>query len=211
MNLVVFGASGGTGRELVRQALAQGHHVTAFVRNPRSLTAQEAVRVVVGDATDAQLVANAIIGQDAVLSALGPRSLGDRTLLPESMKQILPAMKLNGVRRLIVLGAAGVDPGAGKNLSAPARLMMQLVGATILKNPFASQRAMQELIRRSDREWTIVQPPKLLNTEGRGLWRVDADALPPGAVRIARADVAAFMLAQLSSTEWVRKAPFIAW
>jgi len=156
-------------------------------------------------------VANAIIGQDAVLSALGPRSLGDRTLLPESMKQILPAMKLNGVRRLIVLGAAGVDPGAGKNLSAPARLMMQLVGATILKNPFASQRAMQELIRRSDREWTIVQPPKLVNTEGRGLWRVDADALPPGAVRIARADVAAFMLAQLSSTEWIRKAPFIAW
>jgi putative NADH-flavin reductase len=211
MNLVIFGASGGTGRELVRQALAQGHHVTAFVRNPRSLTSQGPVRVVVGDSTDAQPVANAIIGQDAVLSALGARSLGDRTLLPESMKQILPAMKLNGVRRLIVLGAAGVDPGAGRNLSAPARLMMKLVGATILKNPFASQRAMQELIRRSDREWTIVQPPKLLNTEGRGIWRVDADALPPGAVRIARADVAAFMLAQLSSTEWVRKAPFVAW
>lgn len=211
MNLVIFGASGGTGRELVRQALAQGHHVTAFVRNPRSLTSQGPVHVVVGDSTDAQPVANAIIGQDAVLSALGARSLGDRTLLPESMKQILPAMKLNGVRRLIVLGAAGVGPGAGKNLSAPARLMMKLVGSTILKNPFASQRAMQELIRRSDREWTIVQPPKLLNTEGRGIWRVNADALPPGAVRIARADVAAFMLAQLSSTEWVRKAPFVAW
>jgi len=68
MNLVVFGASGGTGRELVRQALAQGHHVTAFVRNPRSLTVQGAVRVVVGDATDAQPVANAIIGQDAAFA-----------------------------------------------------------------------------------------------------------------------------------------------
>ena len=211
MNLVIFGASGGTGRELVRQALAQGHHVTAFVRNPRSLTAHEGLRVVLGDATDAQPVANAIIGQDAVLSALGARSLGDRTLLPESMKQILPAMKVNGVRRLIVLGAAGVDAAAGKNLSAPARLMMKLIGATVLKNPFASQRAMQELIRRSDTEWTIVQPPKLLSTAGRNIWRVEADALPPGAVRIARADVAAFMLAQLSSTDWVRKSPFIAW
>lgn len=211
MNLVVFGASGGTGRELIRQALAQGHHVTAFVRNPRSFPAQEGLRVVVGDATDAQPVANAIIGQDAVLSALGSRSLGDRTLLPESMKQILPAMKLNGVRRLVVLGAAGVYAGAGRNLSAPARLMMKVVGATILKNPFASQRAMQELIRRSDRDWTIVQPPRLVNAEGRGIWRVDAAALPSGAVRIARADVAAFMLAQLSSTEWMRKSPFIAW
>ena len=211
MNLVVFGASGGTGRELVRQALAQGHHVTAFVRDPRSFPEHDALRVVVGDATDAQPVTNAIIGQDAVLSALGSRSLGDRTLLPESMKQILPAMKLNGVRRLIVLGAAGVGPGAANNLSAPTRLVMQLVGATLLRNPFASQRAMQELIRRSDRDWTIVQPPRLLNSAGRGIWRVEADALPAGGVRIARADLATFMLAQLGSAEWVRKSPFVAW
>lgn len=211
MNIVVFGASGGTGRELVRQALEQGHGVTAFVRNARAFATQDNLRVPIGDVTDAQAVTNAIIGQHAVLSALGARSLGDRTLLPQAMQQILPAMKMNGVRRLIVLGAAGVHPGAAKNLSAPPRLIMHLVGATLLKNPFAAQRAMQELIHRSDTDWTIVQPPRLLNHAGRGTWRVDADALPAGGLTIARADVAAFMLAQLNSAEWIRKSPFIAW
>lgn len=211
MKIVVFGASGGTGRELVRQGLAAGHQVTAFVRDPHSMPAQSGLRIALGDATDSQPVTNAMIGQEAVLSALGSRSLGDRTLLPAAMKQILPAMKANRVRRLIVLGASGVAPDAAKNLSAPVRLLQKVIAATVLKNPFESQRAMQELIRQSDTDWTIVQPPRLLNSPGRGTWRVGADALPPRGLTIARADVATFMLAQLSSPEWIRKSPYIAW
>jgi putative NADH-flavin reductase len=210
MRIVVFGASGGTGRELVKQGRAQGHEVTAFVRNPAAFTGGDRLRVVVGDARDEKAVAAAIPGQDAVLSALGG-GLGDDSLLPESMGHILAAMKREGVRRLIVLGASGVWPGASQRLSAPMQLVARMLDRTILKKPFQAQRAMQMRIQASDTEWTIVQPPRLVNKPGRGTYRVDGDALPANGTSIARADVAAFMLTQLTGTEWVRKSPFPAW
>ncbi len=210
MRIVVFGASGGTGRELVKQGRAQGHEVTAFVRNPAAYTGGDRLRVVVGDVRDEKAVAAAIPGQDAVLSALGG-GLGDDTLLPESMGHILAAMKLEGVRRLIVLGASGVWPGASQRLSTPMQFVARMLDRTILKKPFQAQRAMQMRIQASDREWTIVQPPRLVNKPGRGTYRVDGEALPANGTTIARADVATFMLAQLTNTEWVRKSPYIAW
>lgn len=210
MKVVVFGASGGTGRELVKQARAQGHDLTVLVRNPAAFTGGDGLRVAVGDARDAKAVALAIPGQDAVLSALGG-TLGDDTLLPEAIGHILAAMKQEGVRRLIVLGASGVFPGAAKRLSAGTKLLLRVVEATILKKPFRAQRAMQALIQTSETDWTVVQPPRLLNKPGTGKFRVDGEALPAGGTQIARADVAAFMLAQLNSAEWVRKSPFIAW
>ncbi|HEX4007910.1 MAG TPA: SDR family oxidoreductase [Acidobacteriaceae bacterium] len=211
MRIVVFGASGGTGRELLRQGAALGHEITAFVRNPGSVTGGERLRVVVGDARDGQAVALAVDAQDAVMSALGSRSLADATLLPESMTHILSAMREHSVRRMIVLGASGVWPGAEKRLSLAARMFLRVIQSTVLKKPFASQRRMQELVRMSDTEWTVVQPPRLLNQPGKGTWRVDAEALPAGGTTIARADVATFMLEQLSSDEWVGRSPFVAW
>jgi putative NADH-flavin reductase len=210
MKIVVFGASGGTGRELVRQGREQGHEVTAFVRNPAAFTGGDGLRIVVGDARDEKAIAAAIAGQEAVLSALGG-SLDDDSLLPEAMGHILAAMQREGVRGLIVLGASGVWPGATQRLAAPMRLLARLLNRTILKKPFQAQRAMQMRIQASETEWTTVQPPRLVNKPGRGTYRVDGDALPAGGSTIARADVAAFMLAQLSSREWVRKSPYIAW
>jgi putative NADH-flavin reductase len=210
MKIVIFGASGGTGRELVQQGLAQGHDVTVFMRNPAAFTGGDHLRVVVGDARDEKAVAQAIPGQEAVLSALGG-ALGDDTLLPESIGHILAAMKQEGVRRLIVLGASGVWPGAAKNLSAGTRLFLRVLEAVILKKPFQAQRAMQMRIQASDTDWTVVQPPRLLNKPGTGKIRVDGEALPAGGTMIARADVATFMLVQLNNALWVRKSPFVAW
>ncbi|MGC2636732.1 MAG: NAD(P)H-binding protein, partial [Acidobacteriaceae bacterium] len=106
---------------------------------------------------------------------------------------------------------SGVWPGAGKRLSRAAQLFLRVIQATVLKKPFHSQRKMQEMVRVSDTEWTVVQPPRLLNSQGRGTWRVDGDALPAHGTTIARADVASFMLQQLTTREWVRKSPFVAW
>ncbi len=211
MKIVVFGASGGTGQELVKQASALGHEVTAFVRNPDRVTGRDRLRVVVGDARNSHAVATAIAGQQAVLSALGARSLANDSLLPRSMALILSAMQQNGVRRLIVLGASGVWPDAGKRLSPAMQFLLRAVAATVLRRPFRSQRRMQELIRASDTDWTVIQPPRLLDQPGRGRYRVDGEALPGGGTRIARADVAAFMLAQLTSDAWVRQSPFVSW
>lgn len=211
MKIVVFGASGGTGRELVEQGLGRGHRVRAFVRNPAAFTTREGLQIALGDARDGKAIAAAIAGQEAVVSALGAHSLLDNTLLPDAMRHILPSMKEHGVRRLIVLGASGVWPGAGRKLSPVRRFGIEMLDATLLKRPFQSQRAMQLLIRASDVEWTVVQPPMLVNKPGRGQYRVDAEALPAGGTTIARADVAEFMLAQLNSREWICKSPFIAW
>lgn len=212
MKIVIFGASGGTGKELVRQAVERGHHVTAFVRNPHALpSTQGNVRTVVGDALDPQAVVTAIEGQEAVLSALGPRTLAKDPLLPESMWHILAAMKSHSVPRLIVLGAAGVWPGATRDLSAGGKLILSFLHSVMLKQVFSEHREMQTLIRNSATDWTIVQPPFLSNAAGRGQYRVSADSLPARGMKIARADVAHFMLAQLSSPEWVRKLPYIAW
>jgi uncharacterized protein YbjT (DUF2867 family) len=112
---------------------------------------------------------------------------------------------------LIVLGASGVWPGAAKRLSSGAQLFLRIIQATVLKKPFRAQRAMQVRIEASDADWTVVQPPRLLNKPGTGKFRVDGEALPANGTTIARADVATFMLAQLASPEWVRKSPFIAW
>ena len=210
MRIAVFGASGGTGRELVKQGMAQGHEVTVFVRNPTAFTGGDRLHVVVGDALDGKAVAVAIAGQEAVLSALGG-TLGDDSLLPESIGHILAAMKGDGVRRLIVLGASGVWPGAARRLSSVAQAFLRVIQATILKKPFQAQRAMAMRIQASDTDWTIVQPPRLLNKPGTGQFRIDGEALPAGGTMIARADVATFMLTQLTSAEWVRKSPFIAW
>lgn len=210
MKLLIFGASGGTGRELVEQAIAAGHEVTAFVRNPAALAPAEHLRIAIGDARDPAAVNIAMIEQEAVLSALGG-TLSDEELLPRSMEDILAAMKRHGVRRLIVLGASGAIESTLKRLPPLTRFLFRTVMATVLKKPFKAQRSMQQLIRASDTDWTIVQPPRLVNELRTGKIRVDADALPEKGLRIARADVAAFMLAQLTSTEWVRREPCIAW
>lgn len=210
MNIVIFGATGGVGRELVSQGVAGGHSVTAFVRNPAALPARDRLRVVVGDALDGDAVASAIAGQDAVLSALGSRKLSDAELLPRSMDHILISMGRSGVRRLIVLGAAGALEDANRRLSTTRKLLFDVMKATLLRKPFESQAAMQRLVRASARDWTIVLPPRLLDSPATGKYRVDGKALPADAGSIPRADLAAFMLAQLGSTEWVRRSPYIA-
>jgi len=209
MKIVIFGATGGTGRELVKQALEAGHEVTALVRNPAKITPQTGLQIIQGNALEAEPVIQAIVGQDAVLSALGG-TLTDNELLPRAIEHILAGMKQHSVRRLIVLGAAGTQPGAIKRQSFLVRQASILVAATSHRKPFAAQRAMQQKIHDSDTDWTVVQPPKLLNSPGISSYRVDGEALPAGGLQISRADVAKCMLEQLSSTKWLRHDIYIA-
>lgn len=212
MKLVVFGASGGTGRALVSQALAAGHTVTAFVRNPESLAPADGLRIAVGDAGDAAAVAGAIAGQDAVLSALGARTLGKSDLLERASAHIVAGMEAHGVRRLIVLGAAGALHDARKhNPGLGNRLFFALIRNTFLKNAFADSAAQERRIEASALDYTIVHPPRLLDTPGVGTWRTEPDGLPPGGRQIAREDVARFMLAQLDDPRFVRGGPYIAY
>ena len=212
MRLVIFGASGGTGQHLVQQALAQDHTVTAFARRPDSILAAPSpgLTVVQGDIHDSRAVADAIAGHDAVLSALGARNLGRSDVLEIGVRNILAGMEANGVSRIIVLGASGASADAGHHLGLITRLVLRLLKATLLREPFRSQRDQERLLQASKTQYTIVRPPRLLDRPAMGRYRVQEDGLPPNGLTIPRADVADFMLRQLTEPHWVRKAPYLA-
>lgn len=144
------------------------------------------------------------------LSALGARNLGRSDLLEVGMRNILAGMTVHGVNRIIVLGASGANQGAVLHQGVATRLFLKLVENTVLREPFRSQQNQERLLEASKVQYTIVLPPRLLNRPAIGHYRVQQDGLPPGGLTIPRADVAEFMVRQLTDTTWIRKAPYVA-
>ncbi len=210
MKLAIFGATGATGRELVQQALDAGHSLTCLVRQPAFAKLPGTVNQVQGDARDLAVVEQIIQGSDAVLSALGSRSLKKSDLLDRAMANILAGMKKVGVRRLVVLGAAGAGYDAGKYQSRSTKLVLSMLRKTFLKYPFEDQAAQERQLEASDVDYTIVRPPRLTNGPRTGQYRVEVDGLPKAQKSIARADVADFMLKQISDPQSLRRGVYIA-
>lgn len=211
MKLVVFGASGGTGKELVMQGVAAGHDITAFVRNADSVKGLGATAVITGDALMYEDVLKAVTGQDACVSALGARDLKTNDLLEHSIQNILRAMQEAGVERLVVLGAAGALHDAGIYQGLSRRLMFRIIRATFLRHPFRDAAAQEMLIEKSSVNYTVVHPPRLTSGPATGDWREDMRGLPANGIQIARADVAAFMLTVLDDPKYYRSGPYIAY
>lgn len=210
MKIIVFGATGGTGRLLVTQALAKGHSVSAFVRDPAALPQDARLRVIQGDLFDFATVVDAVRGHRVVFSALGARSLKKADILAEALPLILEGMRQEYVNRLIVLGAAGVHPDYGKYQNGLTRIAMWTARHTLLKHPFVDQAAQERLLAASDIDYTIVRVPRLMDGPFTGKYRVLPDALPPGGLRVSRADVADFMLLQLTDPRFHRQGPYIS-
>jgi len=212
MNIAIFGASGATGFPLTQRCLAAGHSVTALLRRPEAFSLRGAVRVVQGSAFDAEPVSRTIEGADAVLSTLGASSLGKEEVLERGVPQIIAAMEQQRVRRIVVLGAAGAIPHGWDDQSPWRRWIAEhIIVDMILKNPMASQRVQYQALSATDLDWTMVMPPMLTKGRGHGAWRIGANALPHNANRIAREDVAQFMLQQIGDPQWIKKAVYIAW
>ena len=209
MKIIVFGATGGTGKLIVTQALAKGHSVTAFVRTPEGLPQDPHLRVIQGDVFDFGAVVDAVRGHRAVLSALGGRTRKKEDVLARAMPHILEGMRQEYVNRLIVLGAAGAHKDYGRYQNALTTLVWWTAKKTALKYPFIDQAAQERLIAASDLDYTIVRAPRLMDGPFTGKYRVLPDALPPGALRINRADVADFMLQQLTDPRFHRQGPYI--
>jgi uncharacterized protein YbjT (DUF2867 family) len=210
MRVLVIGATGGTGRQLVQQALDQGHQVTAFVRDPSKLHLEHAnLRIAKGDVLDYASVESAMRGQSAVLSALGhKRFFYPNKIQSNGMRHILRAMKACDVPRLICETALGIGNSVGR-LGLPHTFFILPV---ILPFYMWDKLRQEELIIASDRDWVIVRPGVLTNGDARGSYlhgpAVGNYFWP---VRISRADVANFMLKQLTDDAYVGAAPGIAW
>ncbi|ADH62699.1 NmrA family protein [Allomeiothermus silvanus DSM 9946] len=209
MKVVVFGASGRTGKLLVEQALAAGHEVTAFVRDPSKLGIRhERLRVVQGKLEETEKVEQAIAGQDVVFSAVGPVRGERKDIMELAAKQILSAMKKHGLRRLVTLTGAGV-PQPGDQPKIFDRLMRFLLGV-LAKDVLQDSIRHAELVRDSGLDWTIVRVPVLTDGPARGNYRIGMVGVNSGA-RISRADVAAFMLKAATDKEMIGKAPVISY
>lgn len=209
MKILVLGATGATGKLVVEQALEAGHEVTAFARNPADVTAKHPkLRVVQGDGTNAEALQRAVAGHDVVVSALGSRTRNKNTILSESARNTIDAMKKAGVRRLIWLSAAGV----GDSLPQTQRssfIMGRILIPLMLKDVFADAAIADESIRQSGLEWCVVRPVGLNNRPLKGNIRVITDGSKLPSVGISRADVAKFMLEQATQGTYLGKMPVL--
>ena len=203
MRIVVFGPTGGTGRHLVAQALAAGHQVTAFARDAAAVPTRPGLAVVAGDTRDAGAVERAIAGQDAVLCALGGRPWRRRArVCSAAMHNITSAMARHGVRRIVAISTFG----AGDSRPRVGWFVRHVIFA-VLRSEVADKEAMERALATTDLAWTIVRVGVLTDGAARGAWRAADDDSIRGMGKIARADVAAFMLAQLASDAWLRRTP----
>jgi putative NADH-flavin reductase len=209
MQVGVFGATGGTGRELVKQALGHGHAVRAFVRNPDRLKViHHRLEVITGDVRDTKRVAAAVAGQDAVLCALGLFSRKPTTVLSDGVRAIVGGMKDAGVRRLLFVSSLGVGDTRGQFGVLFNRIVLPLV----LKEVFADKETAETVVRESDLDWTLVQPGRLTNARLTGQYRFGPDAAKGRWFpKIGRADVADFMLAAMERKLFIREAPVIVY
>ena len=207
MNLLIFGASGITGLELVKQSLALGHVVTAFVRNPAKIAIKNAnLKLVQGDVKDYSLVERIVKGHDAVFSTLGvSRKLKRDPIVVDGVRNIIKAMEENNMRRLVYLSFLGVTESR-----KDAGFLMNHIVARIVHNEIADHEEKEQSIRSSRLDWTIVRPPKLTGSSRTGVYRsgegIKAGSLLP---TMSRADVADFMLRQLTDNSFIRKTPGI--
>lgn len=205
MRILVFGASGRTGREVVQQCLARQHEVTAFVRQaPKLGLVHPRLRVVEGNVGDAPAVRQAMPSQDAVVSTLGVSvPLQTDPAVVAGIRHIVDAMGAAGVQRLIYQSFIGV----AESRSAVG-FVLRFIASIPLRHEIADHEAKEAIVRDSGTAWTIVRPPKLTDAAATGSYRVGETITTWAPVpTLSRADVAAFIVRELEQPQFVHKAP----
>ena len=200
MNIVVFGASGGTGLEVVKRLLGKDYRVVAFVRDPARFPFEDSERLAAfrGDVLNQEQVDAVIAGCDAVVSVLGGRlSSRDTFVCSKGVKNIIAAMEKTGARRLIAQSAYGVKEtrkGIGVGLAW-----------LILGDLMRDKELMEDEIERSDRDWTIIRPVKLTYGRFTGTYRHGTDLKIRFPFSVSRADVADFIVSEFVDQRYVKQ------
>lgn len=209
MKLLIFGATGGTGRKLVELALEQGHKVTAFARNPARLEYRHPnLQIAQGDVMQLTSVERAMQDQEVVVSALGAPASQKAPVRSEGTRNIIGAMEKAGVRRLICQTTLGM--GDSRDLLPFS--YKYLIVPFILRSAFADSERQENYIRQSLLEWTIIRPAALTNGQPTGVYRHgfsvgDKDLK----MKISRADLADFILKQLADNSYLYKTPGVSY
>ncbi len=190
----------------MKKLLDRGDEVTAFVRDPAAFeTKHDRLRTAKGDARDAESLERALAGQDAVVSAFGPRSLKKDDLQEVFMKNLVAAMEKTGVKRLVNLSAFGAGDTASQT-----PWVFRLFMNTVLRNLYADKNRGERMLLESKLDWINVRPGRLTNGPARGAVKATTNGKEINPL-MTREDLADFMIAQLESDEWVRKSPVIGY
>jgi putative NADH-flavin reductase len=202
MKLLVLGATGGTGLEIVKRAIERGHSITALVRSPERLKEfRDRITVKQGDLLNTDDLEQAIQGQDAVLSAFGPRvpiAEADANLLHRFAIALTSAMHRAQVRRVVVESVAFLFKGS---IFPP----VYLLGRLFFPGVVADTSAMERVFGESELDWTMVRPPQLTDRPFTGKYRVQEGHLPLLGFKISRADVADYMIQAVENRSTIRK------
>jgi putative NADH-flavin reductase len=221
MRLTIFGATGGTGAEIVRQAALAGHDVTAVVRNPDKLS--QGVKAVTADlvAPDPAALECAVRASDAVLSALGPRSASEFGIVSRGTRAIVQAMEATGARRIVVVSAGPISTVPSPGRPRPAKhdpgdgfLMRNLLSPvikTVFRRQYADLAVMEDVLRDSELDWTVIRPPRLIDEPLTGRYRTAYGHNVRRGLRVSRADLADCMLHVLDQPETVKQTVGLAY
>jgi len=208
MKLTVFGATGGTGEQVVRQACEAGDEVTAVVRDPARLrVAYPNLTVVRADVMDPASIESAIAGRDAVVTAIGPRDTKPTTVTADSTASIVKAMAATGVRRLVTVSNSGMFTDGDDPVS---RLIVKPIVWRFLKHAWNDALRAEEVVRTSDLDWTMARPPRLTDKPRTGSYRTAVGRNVLGGFTVSRADVADLILRCLGDPGTIRTAVSLA-
>ncbi len=210
MKLTVLGATGATGEQIVRQALAAGHDVTAMARRAEAIPfANTKLRVVHGDAMDSASLRDAVVGADAVLSALGSREMNrPTTVYSAGAVAVITAMHEAGIRRFIGVSALPAAPEEQK--SALSRYLVHPLLHRFFGGAYDDMRRMEKLLIESDVDWTAFRPPRLTNAAATGRYRIAVETPLPLAFSVSRANLGAAILRAIDDRALFRHAVSIA-
>lgn len=207
MKILVLGATGGTGREIVREAVSKGHSVVALVRSKAKAQDLAGVQLVEGDARNEDALFRALEGCSAVISSLGTTlsPFKEVTLLSAATRALVAAMDRRKVRRLICITGMGAGDSAGHGGFVADKLFFPLLLAKV----YQDKDRQEAIVRASNLDWVLVRPAMLTNKPGLGTMRALTDLSKVNGGSIPRADVAKFAVEQLSNETWLRRAPSI--
>lgn len=212
MKVVIFGATGGTGRQLIEQALAQGHIVTAFDRSPAALTIQHPdLTFVQGDVFNQEQVDAVVAGQDTVICVLGVRPTVQIPVCSTGTEHIIAAMNKAGVKRFICQSAFVVAALDGERKEVPWVLPVMLSFSPKTKTMFADKVRQEQIVRQSDLDWIIVRPARLTDGPKTGAYKSGVPMSIGINAKITRADVADFILKQVSDDSYLHKVPRLSY
>lgn len=194
MKLVVFGATGGTGSQVVEQALTADHEVTAFARHPSDVPIQhDRLDIAHGDVLESSTVEQPVSGTDVVVSALGSHGRGPTRVYSEGITNIMQAMQATGVRRLICLSSGGLDADH-PHVPFYQRFVTKYIVQRLYRHVFADLRRMEEQLNQSDLEWTVIRAPMLTDGPRTGQYRTAVNEHLSRPEQISRDDLADYII-----------------